>query len=232
VLPAPGLVAATLVSDRSILWNSLLVTLMATFEGLAMAVISGVGLAILLNLLNAKQSRQVEYSFYPFAVPVVAITPLLLIYLPQQAAVIVFAWIAALIQVLTDTTRGLNSVDRFELHGASRLGALLRLKLPSALAYMLRGLKIAGSLSLIGVVAAEIIAGSAGAGSGLAYRIAEAGYRLDIPRMFAAVIRFRPAVPGSGHSRRRLGRGRPQTRLARCGWPAATAVPPRCQMPR
>jgi NitT/TauT family transport system permease protein len=37
-------------------------------------------------------------------------------------------------------------------------------------------------------VVAEIAAGSAGAGSGLAYRIAESGYRLNIPRMFAALL--------------------------------------------
>jgi NitT/TauT family transport system permease protein len=99
----------------------------------------------------------------------------------------------AFFPVLANTTLGLNSVDRnlgdlFDLYGASRLAVLMRLKLPSALPYMLGGLKIAGGLSLIGAVVAEIAAGSAGAGSGLAYRIAEAGYRLDIPRMFAALI--------------------------------------------
>ena len=193
VLPAPTVVAATLVKDWSLLWNSLLVTLATTFEGLALALIGGIGLAILFN-----QSRLIEYSFYPYAVilqvtPIVAIAPLLLIYLPQQAAVLACAWIVAFFPVLANTTLGLNSVDRnlvdlFELHGASRLAVLMRLKLPSALPYMLGGLKIAGGLSLIGAVVAEIAAGSAGAGSGLAYRIAEAGYRLDIPRMFAALI--------------------------------------------
>jgi len=107
--------------------------------------------------------------------------------------VLACAWIVAFFPVLANTTLGLNSVDRnlgdlFELYGASRLAVLVRLKLPSALPYMLGGLKIAGGLSLIGAVVAEIAAGSAGAGSGLAYRIAEAGYRLDIPRMFAALI--------------------------------------------
>ena len=193
VLPAPTVVAATLVKDWSLLWNSLLVTLTTTFEGLALAFIGGTGLAILFN-----QSRLIEYSFYPYAVilqvtPIVAIAPLLLIYLPQQAAVLACAWIVAFFPVLANTTLGLNSVDRnlgdlFELYGASRLAVLVRLKLPSALPYMLGGLKIAGGLSLIGAVVAEIAAGSAGAGSGLAYRIAEAGYRLDIPRMFAALI--------------------------------------------
>ena len=193
VLPGPGLVARTLVADWSILWNSLVVTLVTTFEGLILAFVGGVALAILFN-----QSRLIEYSLYPYAVilqvtPIVAIAPLLLIYLPQQAAVLACAWIVAFFPVLANTTLGLNSVDHnlrdlFDLYGATRGQVLLRLKLPSALPYMLGGLRIAGGLSLIGAVVAEIAAGSAGAGSGLAYRIAESGYRLNIPRMFAALL--------------------------------------------
>ena len=88
VLPSPGLVFTTLIVDRELLWHSLLVTLVTTFEGFALAVIGGVGLAILFN-----QSRLVEYSLYPYAVilqvtPIVAIAPLLLIYLPQPLAVL------------------------------------------------------------------------------------------------------------------------------------------------
>ena len=95
--------------------------------------------------------------------------------------------------MLSNTTLGLNSVDRnlaglFQLYGASRIQTLRYLKLPSALPFILAGLRIAGGLSLIGAVVAEIAAGSAGAGSGLAYRIAESGYRLNIPRMFAALL--------------------------------------------
>jgi NitT/TauT family transport system permease protein len=193
VLPAPTLIAKTLVNDWQSLWASLLVTLGTTVQGLLLAFGGGVALAILFN-----QSRLVEYSFYPYAVilqvtPVVAIAPLLLVYLPQHLAVLASAWIVAFFPVLANTTLGLRSVDRnlvdlFELYGASRLQTLLRLKLPAALPYMLGGLKIAGGLALIGAVVAEIAAGSAGAGSGLAYRIAESGYRLDIPRMFVALI--------------------------------------------
>ena len=193
ILPAPGLVVSTLVSDWSVLGSSLWVTLVTTFEGLALAVIGGVGLAVLFN-----QSRLVEYSLYPYAIilqvtPVVAIAPLLLIYLPQQGAVLACAWIVAFFPMLANTTLGLasidhNLVDLFRLYGASRRRVLWLLKLPAALPYMLGGLKIAGGLSLIGAVVAEIAAGSAGAGSGLAYRIAESGYRLNIPRMFAALL--------------------------------------------
>jgi NitT/TauT family transport system permease protein len=193
VLPSPWLVFSTLVSDRALLAASLLVTLTTTLEGFVLAAVGGVGLAVLFN-----QSRLMEYSLYPYAVilqvtPIVAIAPLLLVYLPQQAAVLACAWIVAFFPVLANTTLGLNSVDRnladlFRLYGATRRQVLFNLKLPAALPYMLGGLKIAGGLSLIGAVVAEIAAGSAGAGSGLAYRIVESGYRLNIPRMFAALL--------------------------------------------
>jgi NitT/TauT family transport system permease protein len=193
ILPDPGLVMTTLAADWPILSASLWVTLATTLQGLALAAIGGAGLAFVFN-----QSRLLEYSLYPYAVilqvtPIVAIAPLLLIYLPQQAAVLACAWIVAFFPMLANTTLGLNSVDRnlaelFRLYGASRAQTLCYLKLPAALPAMLSGLRIAGGLSLIGAVVAEIAAGSAGAGSGLAYRIAESGYRLNIPRMFAALL--------------------------------------------
>ncbi|MFN3655997.1 MAG: ABC transporter permease [Pseudolabrys sp.] len=193
VLPGPGLVLATLVVDAGLLFQSLLVTLTLTIEGFLLAAIGGIVWAVVFN-----QWRAIEYSFYPYAVilqvtPIVAIAPLLLIYLPQPLAVLACAWIVAFFPVLANTTLGLNSVDHnllalFELYKATRWQVLWHLKLPAALPQMLAGLRIAGGLSLIGAVVAEIAAGSAGAGSGLAYRIAESGYRLNIPRMFAALL--------------------------------------------
>ncbi|HEY8565998.1 MAG TPA: ABC transporter permease [Beijerinckiaceae bacterium] len=206
VLPAPSAIGATLIKDWPVLFGSLLVTLKTTALGLCLAVIGGVGLAVLLSL-----SRLIEYSLYPYAVvlqvtPVVAISPLLLIYLPQEAAVLACAWIVAFFPVLSNTTLGLQSVDRnllelFNLYGAprrrrlpaflarfsARVKALWVLRRPAALPYFLAGLKVAGGLALIGAVVAEIAAGSAGAGSGLAYRIVESQYRLNIPRLFAAL---------------------------------------------
>ena len=193
VLPAPSVVLQTLIADWPVLSQSLLTTLLTTLQGFLAAAFGGIALALLFN-----QSKWLEYSLFPYAVilqvtPVIAIAPLLLIYLPQQTAVVACAWIVAFFPVLSNTTLGLNSVDRnlaglFQLYGASRMQTLRYLKLPAALPYILGGLRIAGGLSLIGAVVAEIAAGSAGAGSGLAYRIAESGYRLNIPRMFAALL--------------------------------------------
>jgi NitT/TauT family transport system permease protein len=156
---------STLVSDWGVLSASLIVTLTITLEGFLLAVGGGVALAVLFN-----QSRLIEYSLYPYAVilqvtPIVAIAPLLLIYLPQQGAVLACAWIVAFFPVLANTTLGLNSVDHnladlFRLYGATRWQVLRELKLPAALPYVLGGLKIAGGLSLIGAVVAEIAAGS------------------------------------------------------------------------
>ncbi|WP_316163464.1 ABC transporter permease [Bradyrhizobium sp. SZCCHNRI20481] len=193
VLPGPLLILKTLVADWDILAQSLLTTLVTTLEGFIAAALGGIALALLFN-----QSRWLEWALFPYAVvlqvtPVIAVAPLLLIYLPQQTAVVVCAWIVGFFPVLSNTALGLNSVDRnlaglFQLYGASRWQTLRYLKLPAALPYILGGLRIAGGLSLIGAVVAEIAAGSAGAGSGLAYRIAESGYRLNIPRMFAALV--------------------------------------------
>lgn len=193
ILPAPSVVFSTLIQDWPLLYGSLLTTLLTTIQGFIAAAVGGIAMALLFS-----RSKWLEYSLFPYAVilqvtPVIAIAPLLLIYLPQHLAVVACAWIVAFFPVLSNTMLGLNSVDRnlgglFKLYGASRTQTLRYLKLPSALPHILGGLRIAGGLSLIGAVVAEIAAGSAGAGSGLAYRIAESGYRLNIPRMFAALL--------------------------------------------
>lgn len=193
ILPGPVVVATTLIKDWPILSQSLAVTLLTTLEGFIAAAIGGIALALLFN-----RSKWLEYSLLPYAIilqvtPVIAVAPLMLIYLPQQVAVVMCAWIVAFFPVLANTLLGLNSADRnlqglFQLYGASGWQTLRYLKLPAALPFILGGLRIAAGLSLIGAVAAEIAAGAAGSGSGLAYRILESSYRLNIPRMFAALL--------------------------------------------
>ncbi|KGF67471.1 ABC transporter ATP-binding protein [Hoeflea sp. BAL378] len=194
ILPRPGVVLATLIEDAGLLFSSLLVTLRITALSLALAVIGGVGLAVLFT-----QSRWIEMSLFPFAIvlqvtPIVAIFPLINIYVDDQTTkLLLCAWIVAFFPILSNTTLGLNSVDRnlidyFKLNGATRWQTLWHLRLPAAMPYFLGGLKIAGGLALIGAVVAEFVAGAAGQSSGLASRIIEAGYRLNAPRLFAALI--------------------------------------------
>lgn len=194
ILPGPGLVLSTLIEDWGTLSASLLVTLQITGLALLVAVIGGVGLAVLFSL-----SRFAEMSFSPFAVilqvtPIVSVAPLIFIYIESRLiGLLLCAWIVAFFPVLANTTLGLKSADHnlrdlFSIYRANRWQRLVHLQLPSALPYFLGGLKIAGGLALIGAVVAEYVAGTGGIGSGLAFRILEAGYRLQIPRMFAALF--------------------------------------------
>jgi NitT/TauT family transport system permease protein len=193
VLPAPSQIVSTLVSDWPTLSGSLWVTLKITFSAILAATVGGVALAVVVA-----QSKWLERSLFPFAIvmqvtPIVAIAPLLLIYLEPSTAVLVCAFVVAFFPILSNTALGLASVDHnladlFDLYGASRFQQLLRLRIPTALPYFLGGLRISGGLALIGAIVAEIAAGSAGQGSGLAFRIVESGYRLNIPRMFAALL--------------------------------------------
>jgi NitT/TauT family transport system permease protein len=194
ILPGPLVIVQTLVRDWSILAPSLVVTLLITLGALTAATVLGVAIAILFA-----QSKWIELSFFPYAVilqvtPIVAIAPLIIIWVKDTAtALLICAWIVSFFPIVSNTTLGLNSTDHnllnlLELYGASRRQVFWYLRLPSALPYFLGGLRISGGLALIGAVVAEFVAGTGGSETGLAYRILEAGYRLQIPRLFAALL--------------------------------------------
>jgi NitT/TauT family transport system permease protein len=194
ILPGPLLIAQTLWTDGPSLLGSLLVTLRVTLAALAAAALLGGAMALVFSL-----SRILELSLFPYAVilqvtPIVAIAPLIIIWVREPfLALLVCAWIVAFFPVVANTTVGLNSADRnllalFRLYGASQGQVLRYLKLPTALPYFLAGLRISGGLALIGAVVAEFVAGTGGTETGLAFRILEAGYRLAIPRLFAALF--------------------------------------------
>jgi NitT/TauT family transport system permease protein len=193
ILPGPSRIARSLITDWHALAAALAVTLSITAMALAAAVVLGVLLAVLFA-----QSRWLETALFPYAVvlqvtPVVAIAPLVIIWAKDVTlALLICAWIVAFFPILANTTVGLNAADRnlvdlFRLYGASRLQTLLRLRLPASLPYFFAGLRVSGGLALIGAVVAEFVAGTGGSASGLAYVILESGYRLQIPKMFAAL---------------------------------------------
>ena len=194
ILPGPLKVAEALFESWDSLFESWLVTITVTALALFLAVTVGVGLAVLFNL-----SKWIEMSFFPYAVvlqvtPVVAVAPLIFIYVESRTVgLLLIAWIVAFFPILSNTVMGLNSADHnlrdlYQIYGASRWQRLRFLEMPSALPYFLSGLRIAGGLSLIGAVVAEFVAGTGGIGTGLAFRILESSYRLQIPRLFAALF--------------------------------------------
>jgi len=193
IIPAPSQIGKAFFTDWGLLGPALLSTLTTTFEGFALAVVGGAALAILFS-----QSRIVEYALYPYAVilqvtPILAIAPLLLIIMSQNSAILVCAWLVAFFPVLSNTLIGLRSTDHnllnlFELYGASGWQKLWHLKLRAALPYFLGGLRIAGGLSLIGAVVAELAAGTAGAKGGLGIIVLVSPRVYAFPRAYAALV--------------------------------------------
>jgi len=194
LVPSPTVVAKTLVDDRELLLRSLSVTLGVALTALLVATLLGT-----LAALVFVQSRWIEMSLFPYAVmlqvtPIVAIAPLIIIWVKDAwIALVICAVVVAIFPIISNTTLGLRSadpglVDLFRLHRASRWQTLTRLRIPGALPYFFGGLRIASGLSLIGAVVAEFVAGTGGSGAGLAYQILLAGFQLNIPRLFAALV--------------------------------------------
>jgi NitT/TauT family transport system permease protein len=194
LVPSPAVVVRTLIEDRALLIDSLGVTLRIALTALAIAVVLGVAVS-----LAFVQSRAIEISLFPYAVllqvtPIVAIAPLIIIWVRDTSlALVVCATVVAIFPIISNTTLGLRSIDTgladlFALHRATRWQVLARLRIPSALPYFFGGLRIASGLALIGAIVAEFVAGTGGAGAGLAYQILLAGIQLNVPRLFAALV--------------------------------------------
>lgn len=195
VLPPPSAILTSLIADLPSLLGSLYFTLQITLGAFLLASFFGIFFACLFA-----HSRLAERALMPYAVtlqvtPVVAIAPLVILWVGLDnapAALFILATIVAFFPVLSSSLLGFRSVDRglrnlFLLYGATQWQVFTRLELPSALPSMLSGMKVAGGLDLIGAIVAEFVAGS-GTATGLAWRIVEAGNRLNMPRMFAALL--------------------------------------------
>jgi NitT/TauT family transport system permease protein len=194
VLPPPSMVAAALVGDAPSLllsaWNTL---------SMALAALVVASLAACLLALAVSLSPTLERAVRPLAItaqvtPVVAVAPLFVIWAGldhPERAIIALAAIVAFFPIYSGAVAGLKSADAglerlFDLYGATRWQRLARLRLPAATPFLIEGHKVSAGLAVIGAVVAEFVAGSGGA-QGLAWRILEAGNRLQTDRMFAAL---------------------------------------------
>jgi NitT/TauT family transport system permease protein len=194
ILPGPLAIIGAFVADPIGLLGSLASTLIVTVAALVTSATLGVALALAMSASQLARAAILPWAVVLQVTPIVAIAPLVIIWVGDPfASLVVCATIVAFFPVFANTAAGLASAppelnDLFHLYGASRRDTLFLLRLPAALPFFLAGLRISGGLALVGAVVAEFVAGSGGFASGLAYRILEAGYRLQVPRMFAALV--------------------------------------------
>jgi NitT/TauT family transport system permease protein len=194
LFPKPSEIAVSLYTQWPVLLHALWSTLVVTLEAFVISVVLGTLIAFVFV-----QSKLIEVSLFPYAVlaqvtPIVAVAPLIILLVKNtEVSLTICATVIAIFPIISNTTIGLRSVDPgllsyFRMNKASRLAILVRLRIPSALPYFLAGLRVSSGLALIGAVVAEFVAGTGGRSAGLAYQILQAGFQLDIPLMFAALL--------------------------------------------
>ncbi|MDQ6423213.1 ABC transporter permease [Paenibacillus sp. LHD-117] len=191
LLPKPSDIVNAASENWGSLSAALITTASETVIGFLLSVIIGIGAAILLA-----SSKLVERSVYPYAIvlqtiPIIAIAPIIVIWFGAGINAIVFiTFLIGFFPMLSNTLIGLNSTDHnmknlFFLYNANPFQTMIRLRLPAALPYIIGGLKISATLSVIGAIVGEYMAGLGGANGGLGYAITVAATRLRTPYLFA-----------------------------------------------
>ena len=193
LLPGPIAIVEAFVNDWRGLVAALGVTLAVMLVALLVSIVVGVGLAA-----TVAASKVARALIHPWAVvlqvtPVVAIAPLVIIWIGNPfIALVMCASIVAFFPIFSATSSGLAApppelLDLFHLNGAKIWQEIFWLRLPAALPLFLSGLRISGGLALVGAVVAEFVNSTGGGATGLATRLLESSYRLEIPRMFACL---------------------------------------------
>jgi NitT/TauT family transport system permease protein len=194
LVPPPGRVLAAAEEHAADLASATWLTAGGALAGFGLSLLAGTLLGLVFS-----QSRIVERSVYPYAiflqtVPIVAIAPIVVMWCGNGfGSVVAVAFILGLFPVITNATAGLTRVDSqlvelFEIHNATRIQQLLKLRLPNAVPQLVTGAKISCGLSVIGAIVGEISAGFGTQSFGLGYLISMTSGRLDTAYAFAAVL--------------------------------------------
>jgi NitT/TauT family transport system permease protein len=190
VMPSPEATFAALTDGNYNWWGNVLVTGTEIFVGYFLALVVGVGLALVFTW-----SRPLEQFFLPLLVslnmiPKVALGPLIIVWFkygvfPNS----MMAFSICVFPILLTTARGLREIepDLLDLVRAlkgSRWQLFTKIQLPGALPYIFSGMKVAAILAVAGAIVGEFL----GSDKGLGYLMLQVQVTLDTPAMFMAVI--------------------------------------------
>ena len=193
-LPPPSKVAEALAANLPTLADAAWRTLSVALAALVIASLAAQALAILIGLHPLLERAVRPLASVIQVTPVIAIAPLVLIWAGidhPERAIIALAVLVAFFPIFSGAVTGLHAADPdlerlFDLYGASRWQRVTRLRLPSAVPFLLEGHKVGAGLAIIGAVVAEFGAGSGGV-RGLAWQILDASNKLQTDRMIAAL---------------------------------------------
>ncbi len=191
LFPGPLAVYVAGCQMSSDLLRASLLTVAAAMTGLLMSIFIGTATAFLFS-----QSSVVRRALYPYAVllqtvPIIAIAPIVILTFGRGfQSIALVACIISLFPIITNTTTGLlqidpDLVDLFRLNRATRLQMLIKLRMPSALPYLISGIRIASGSAIVGAIVGEFFlsAGPTGLGSLIQLKVAS----FNMPELYAVV---------------------------------------------
>ncbi|MCC6779999.1 MAG: ABC transporter permease [Hyphomicrobiales bacterium] len=193
-LPAPSSIAIYLwrmLADGTLEYH-LAVTLLRIMAGFLVAAVAGVGLGLLMGMSRIV-SRVADLwiaALYPL--PKISLIPLLIIWLGTgEAYRIVISAITAFFPIVISTYSGIRQVDRGLIKAAQDLGAntrqiQLQVVVPAAMPSILAGLQLGMGVTIILIVAAEMIGGSSQ--SGMGYLLINSGQVMETEKVFASLV--------------------------------------------
>ena len=194
ILPKPTDVIEASIKDWTLLSAAIQITIAESVTGFLLSALVGISLSVLLA-----SSKILERSIYPYAIvlqsmPVVAVAPIVVIWFGAgYNSIVIISFLIGFFPIISNTLMGLNSVDKnmdelFTLYNASKWQKMWKLRLPSALPYIMTGLKISSTLSIVGAIVGEYVAGIGGGKGGLGYAITVAAIQVKTSYLFACGI--------------------------------------------
>lgn len=190
LVPSPSEIASALYEDRAVLAENALVTLWEVLAGFALALVVGVGAAVLLHLHESLRRATYPLVVASQTIPVIVIAPILVVWFgygigPKLAVIALICFFP----IAVNTLDGLRSVpvplvEMMRTLDARRSRILADVELPASLPYLFSGAKIAVAVAVIGAVFGEWV----GASSGLGYLMLQDNAQLETARLFASVF--------------------------------------------
>jgi NitT/TauT family transport system permease protein len=189
VMPRPLDALRSLGSDYNWVHNTL-ITASEVFGGYLLAVVVGVGLAMLFSWFKVMEATLMPLVVSLNMIPKVALGPLFIVWFSYGLGPnIVIAFSICFLPILLTTVRGLQEVDPdlvdlVRTLRATRWQVFSKIQLPGALPYVFSGMKVAVVLAVAGAIVGEFIASE----EGLGYLMLQVQVTLDTAAMFMAVV--------------------------------------------
>ena len=190
VIPAPLAVVETLVSDAPVFWQHTVATAQEAILGFLVGCSVAISLALISLAFRPLEGAVLRVGLALYAAPIIVIAPLLVLWLgPGIQTRVAVSALACFFGVLVNAVRGFKAVNRESLEllhvlSANPAQSFAKVRLPSALPYLLSALKIAAAAAVLGAIIGEWVGANEGLGVVLVYSL----FQFQVERLWAGMV--------------------------------------------